>query len=252
MVCGACATTSTRNVVQSQFSATYTCPSDQISITPRPDIQGHTVMIAPTSPPADVANDQTRLRLWEERTKQKEAEADQRKVYEVVGCGHTERYACARLSGGGDNDADWVDCRDTTWVRLAADHAAAIADLKETDQQISARQDELKKAADTLELSKGNLSEFTKLAAKVAARENTLGATLAPGDKGLVVLRVMPGAASDGKLQSGDVIVSVDGVAITGLADLLHAATSHTAGTPLSLMVKRGNDTQLVFIALRQ
>lgn len=86
---------SMRGTVRSAFSNTYSCPRSAIVITPRPDVKAHTVIDPPSEPPADVASDPARLRLWNERRQRHYAQLDSDDdVFDASGCGHEDRYAC--------------------------------------------------------------------------------------------------------------------------------------------------------------
>ncbi len=86
---------SMQGTVRSTFSLTYYCPRQAIVVTPRPDVKPHTVLVRRDSPPAEVASDPARLRLWRNLEQQNEAWSDaDHDVFDASGCGHEERYAC--------------------------------------------------------------------------------------------------------------------------------------------------------------
>jgi Lon-like protease len=59
----------------------------------------------------------------------------------------------------------------------------------------------------------------------------------------VVVLQTVPGTPASAVLKAGDIITSVDGVAVTGQSNLTSLITAHPAGTLLKLTVLRGGKT---------
>ena len=60
-----------------------------------------------------------------------------------------------------------------------------------------------------------------------------------PVTTSVVVAALSPGSASTGKLEAGDVLVSVDGTPVIGGASLREAITSKKPGDPVQLVVRR-------------
>lgn len=94
------ACTGREGAARNLFEQTWTCPADRIEARRE---EGLTLAdLRPPeheTPPAEIAADAARLALWRER--RQEALASRRRfderyhVYEVSGCGHRARYACA-------------------------------------------------------------------------------------------------------------------------------------------------------------
>jgi len=67
------------------FASTYACPLERQTV-------------ARVPPPADIAADPARAKLWSEH----------HHIYTVSGCGTTQRLEC--YVSGGDAMSPWVDC----------------------------------------------------------------------------------------------------------------------------------------------
>jgi hypothetical protein len=97
------------SVVRTNFSQAITCPEGRIEVSPRTDLAAEEVPWAlggsyPPSaadPPADVAADPERLRLWRDRREASERDAREQRaklrVYVASGCGTTVFYLCRLL-----------------------------------------------------------------------------------------------------------------------------------------------------------
>ena len=91
-------------VVRDRFVSDFTCPADDVHVTPRSDI--HASSLLPTTPPsAEVAADPARLAEWNRQQEAVRKREDNFQVYDVTGCGHTTRYGCAQV-GAGPTQAD--------------------------------------------------------------------------------------------------------------------------------------------------
>jgi hypothetical protein len=98
-----CALTST---ARDTFARRFSCPPEQVQVTPRTDVLPHVALVTETAvPPAEVAQDPVRLRYFQEQEAKKLADVDAsyRSVYEAVGCGHKSFLACQ--PGGADEDS---------------------------------------------------------------------------------------------------------------------------------------------------
>jgi PDZ domain-containing protein len=81
-------------------------------------------------------------------------------------------------------------------------------------------------------------------AAKVALER--LGYPVTTHGDGVVVLQVTPHGPADGKLQTGDVITAVDGVAVTLAEQLVSAVQRHKPGDTVTFTLGRNGGTQTV------
>jgi hypothetical protein len=78
------------SVARDTFASSHTCPSDRVSVTPRPDLWRFSFV----SPKPDVAADPERLRVWQERQKKAAADALPCVVFEMDGCGQSQLLCC--------------------------------------------------------------------------------------------------------------------------------------------------------------
>ncbi len=90
---------------RARFVEETSCPSDRVSVTERPDLDHETLVRdfgSGSRPPADVAADPARLRIW--RNTQRAESLNHRvgfRVFEFMGCGAVKSlYACYRWHGG--------------------------------------------------------------------------------------------------------------------------------------------------------
>ncbi len=81
-----------------------------------------------------------------------------------------------------------------------------------------------------------------------ADRSSALGIGVAEEDGHVVVARVAGDGPSDGKLRPGDVIEEVGGQRVTSAGDLANKVHAASAGKPILLRVKRGDQSQYVAI----
>ena len=78
------------------FSRDVTCPTDRVDVRARPDLRP-SMWFFETKPPADVAKDPDRLRMWQAaQDRVRESMDDDDDVYEAHGCGHEKLYGCHR------------------------------------------------------------------------------------------------------------------------------------------------------------
>jgi hypothetical protein len=81
------------------FSSEFTCPIERVDAHPRPDL--HPSSLEGASPPADIAADPGRLKMWRDRqAKSNELRDSNDDIFELTGCGHHVLYACHRYSKG--------------------------------------------------------------------------------------------------------------------------------------------------------
>jgi Lon-like protease len=84
-----------------------------------------------------------------------------------------------------------------------------------------------------------DMSRSQRIAAAVALRE--LGYEVGVTEIGALVEGVVPGRPADGKLEPGDVIVSLDGERVRGPAELRDAVGGHRPGDSVSIGVRRAS-----------
>lgn len=94
------ACTSLSDGAKEEFSRGETCPvSDVVSMT-RPDLHPSDFR-APSKPPADVAADPARLKMWNDKEAESKRTTDAwDDIVELRGCGKTVFYACHRFKSG--------------------------------------------------------------------------------------------------------------------------------------------------------
>jgi Lon-like protease len=68
----------------------------------------------------------------------------------------------------------------------------------------------------------------------------------------VVVVQTVPGTPASTVLKAGDIITSVDGVAVTGQSNLTSLITAHPAGTLLKLTVQRAGKTMPVQVRTKE
>jgi hypothetical protein len=99
LVVGGCGSLSAPVTVRDGFAQSTYCPAERVTVTPR----GFAPGVAPT-PPANVAGDPARLKLWKDQHPQGQSKA----LYEVEGCGQRAVYAC-RHGSSNANDPEYCD-----------------------------------------------------------------------------------------------------------------------------------------------
>jgi hypothetical protein len=82
-----------------RFARDESCPEDRVVVRRRADMRPSSA-IPRTQPPADVAADPERLRVWESTRQDERDLADLGEIYEVEGCGVGRLYTCHRTKGG--------------------------------------------------------------------------------------------------------------------------------------------------------
>jgi hypothetical protein len=93
--------TSRIDAARSVFKGTFYCPDDRVQARRREDLRP-SAALSRERPPADVAADPERLRMWRrEQREERESEDSLNEIYEVSGCGHEDLYACRGTRGGG-------------------------------------------------------------------------------------------------------------------------------------------------------
>ena len=71
------------------FSRAHTCPMDRVEARERADIRPSSLRYGEDKPPAEIAADPGRLKMWQdERTKDRQDYDSSNKTFEVRGCGH--------------------------------------------------------------------------------------------------------------------------------------------------------------------
>jgi hypothetical protein len=101
------------------FSARYTCPAGRLSVVKRNDLPPRVLFGAkPSPPPAEVAADPERMKLWRQNQADTLAALDDTgTTYEVDGCGRRELLICAHpLVPDSDNGGYTTDSNDVTCV----------------------------------------------------------------------------------------------------------------------------------------
>jgi PDZ domain-containing protein len=87
----------------------------------------------------------------------------------------------------------------------------------------------------------------SQIAAKKVALEE-VGYKVPLVSRGVVVLATVPGRPADGSLQQGDVILSIDGKAITNDDTLSKQIRTHRPGDKVALVVRRGGHDRRVSV----
>jgi hypothetical protein len=87
------------DAAREDFSQTHTCPLDRVEVRERRDLRPSSFMTTRT-PPAEVAADPGRLKMWQDEQDKQRAAANNYgdQVFEVRGCGHQTLMTCHRLS----------------------------------------------------------------------------------------------------------------------------------------------------------
>lgn len=237
-----CAWFSSKAIAGNEFANAFMCPRDRVVVTARPDIPPHAVMGSAT-PPAEIAADPQRLAMWRQQQVQKDAG---RGVYDVQGCGHEARYVCGMFDVGGDVSS--MTCVGNSSSHIATEIASALATVPAASDSTSVVTESTVISERGPDVS--GQADLVELALEMASRPHPrLGASFRDvNDGGVVVVAVAAGGPSDGKLQAGDVITSVDGLAVTCGVDLLRVMAKHAPSSPLALTVKRGMTTLPVSI----
>jgi hypothetical protein len=78
------------------FSQSQYCPAERVTVTPRPEIAPHAFLVRtlPT-PPAEIAADAQRLKMWRDAQNQEWAALDRwGHSFSVAGCGKFQEYVC--------------------------------------------------------------------------------------------------------------------------------------------------------------
>jgi len=149
------------------FATANSCPEDQVTVKPRPDLDPETVMerASEARPSAEVAADPARLAKWtqdqDERRESRASSYGGYEMFEVSGCGHTTVYACHHphsLKGGTRED------------QVSCDESRADVDAREREKEA---------AKDAAKAARRKAKEDAK-AAKRAARDGTSEPPAAP------------------------------------------------------------------------
>ncbi len=74
------------------FGAEHSCPEDQVTVKPRPDLDWMELTLGVLEPPPEVAADPAQLAKWQAAEARRKAK--QNEVFEVSGCGHHDYVAC--------------------------------------------------------------------------------------------------------------------------------------------------------------
>jgi C-terminal processing protease CtpA/Prc len=219
--------------VRERFTTAYTCPREAIDVTPRPDVKAHTLTVMRDDPPPDVVADAARMQLWTDRLANQEATADENDdVFEAVGCGHEERYACHRDSDDGGD----VICTDGSLARATAQLKLARAKLDQSMTHVVAE-------------TRADLSRQQEVLSKLM-QERIGFSVVERATGGVVVDGVKAGGPADGKLALDDAIVAIEGFRVASLLDFVMAVhTRH--GRSVSFAIKHGEETRTVPIDLR-
>jgi serine protease Do len=80
------------------------------------------------------------------------------------------------------------------------------------------------------------------------SKPSSLGIEIADGRGGVVVQGVSPGSPAEGELEPGDVILEVNGTAVTRAIDVAKRVEGARAGSAVLFKVKRGDRTRFVGI----
>lgn len=217
--------------VRYRFAATYVCPRDAIVVTARPDVNARPIL---NPPPPGVAADPVRLRAWDDRHAAADPSLAHAKVFDASGCGHQERYACHQVE---DNDPNDVDCRDSSGVRAEAEAAEYDKKFQERQrlfaQMMASEQETFAKQQETL---------ATQLQERIG-----FGVMERP-DGSVVVTGVTATGPAGGRLEVGDVIVSVEGVHLAGLLDFGRVLRERRR--PIIFAIARGGEPRTVSLTL--
>ncbi len=95
---------------QEELTSRYSCPKDRVTVSPRPDLKAFDLMMEPGKPPAEVAADPGRLKVWREKQDELEAGYNNAKVMEAKGCDHHVFYSC--FIAEGSNQSQVIACRE--------------------------------------------------------------------------------------------------------------------------------------------
>ena len=94
------ACTSLADGAREEFSKGETCPVSQVVSMTRPDLHPSDFQ-APSKPPADVAADPARLKMWNDKEAESRRTTDAwDDIVEVRGCGKKVFYGCHRFKSG--------------------------------------------------------------------------------------------------------------------------------------------------------
>jgi len=128
------ACTSTASIAKRQFSTDYTCPEDRIAVQKR----SSGPLLPPQSlrpPPAEVANDPERVRLWYEnqrRMQEQLAKAARTYLFDISGCGHQDIYQCMEYQDvdNGGEAVNYVNCNSTSAPNSLSNTVDALRTLE--------------------------------------------------------------------------------------------------------------------------
>ncbi len=101
------------------FSHDNTCPLERVEARERPDLRQASFSDSPrlpSTPPPDIANDPSRLKMWQEEQSKKAHSDDDHHIIEARGCDKHVFYDCRHsLSTDRVGGASWV-CSEETYV----------------------------------------------------------------------------------------------------------------------------------------
>jgi hypothetical protein len=102
-----CACSSLHAAARDAFVHKYSCPEERVTVRKRPDLK-HPAADAP-KPPAEVAKDPERLKLWKADHPSDDA---QYKYFQVSGCDHDDVYTCTwQVTVEADGEAtNYAEC----------------------------------------------------------------------------------------------------------------------------------------------
>jgi hypothetical protein len=105
---------------KSDFATAYACPANRVEVKARPDLHPSDFKPKrkPKTPPADVAADPERLKMWQaEQDRFMSYDDTYHSMYEANGCGHQALYECGHATRG--SSTSWI-CWERTYPRASA------------------------------------------------------------------------------------------------------------------------------------
>ncbi len=90
--------TSLEKGAQEEFTSSFSCPKERVTVTPRPDLKAAVFGSRP-APPADVAADPARLAVWQKKEDDLQSTwNNSTTVFEVAGCDKDVIYKCGQAA----------------------------------------------------------------------------------------------------------------------------------------------------------
>jgi len=99
------------------FSQENTCPADRVEVRERPELKASSFTTGTSQPPADIAADPERLKMWqkEQRERLERNDNNGHKYAQARGCGKTVLYDCRGPTNQDRPQRPWF-CSEVTKV----------------------------------------------------------------------------------------------------------------------------------------